>query len=139
MFKLGQGLQIELNAWTDRKLRRVTAVSIVLGLEIHPDIGTQFEMRINFRQKLNVLSASRQTHETNKTCPSPKRLIAYPPRFPLQALCSFADTKQVSLIPHASGAVDGSGFTAPRETGSCNLSSSPGASLRLRQEPSAVH
>jgi hypothetical protein len=30
----GQGFQVQLNAWTDCKLMRVTPVSIVLGLEV---------------------------------------------------------------------------------------------------------
>jgi hypothetical protein len=76
MFKLDQGFQIELNAWTDRKLRRIAAFSIVLGLEIYPNSRIQFEMRVNFWKKLNVLSASRQACETNEKCPSPKRLLS---------------------------------------------------------------
>jgi len=41
--------QVEVNSWAYRKLSRVTAVSIVLDLEIRSKSGIQFEMRINFR------------------------------------------------------------------------------------------
>lgn len=75
MSKLDQWFQIELNTWTYRKLRRIAAFSILLGLEIHPDSGIQFQMRINFRKKLNVLSTSRQARETNEKCPSPKPVV----------------------------------------------------------------
>jgi hypothetical protein len=76
MFKLDQGFQIELNAWTYRKLRRISAFSIVLGLEIYPNSRIQFEVRVNFRKKLNVLSASGQARGTNEKCPSPNSLVS---------------------------------------------------------------
>jgi hypothetical protein len=48
-FYLYQWFRVELNTWVYRKLSRVTAVSIVLGLEIRSKSGIQFEVRINFR------------------------------------------------------------------------------------------
>jgi len=42
-------------------LCRVTAISIVFRLQIRPKSGVQFEIGIDFRQKLNVLRTSRGT------------------------------------------------------------------------------
>src|SRR5882724_535072 len=77
MLKFDQGFHIKLNAWTYRKLVRSAAVSIVLGLQVHTNSGIQFEMRVNFRQKLDLLCASSQASETNEKCPSPKCLVSW--------------------------------------------------------------
>ena len=41
-------------------------VSIVLGLEVCPKTGIQFQVRIHFRQELNVLLACSETRETSQ-------------------------------------------------------------------------
>ena len=64
MFKLDQGFHIELNAWTDRKLRRVAAVSIVLyvamnyisGGNVIYDAVTAIGIYIAFYYGLTALS-----------------------------------------------------------------------------------
>jgi len=75
MFKLDKGFQVELNAWTYRKLRRIAALPIVLGLNVRPNNGIQFEIPINFRYELGVLCTGRQARETNEKCAPPNRLV----------------------------------------------------------------
>jgi hypothetical protein len=64
--RFATGFQVQLNSWTDCKLMRVTPVSIVLGLEVCPKTGIQFQVRIHFRQELNVLRACREARETSQ-------------------------------------------------------------------------
>jgi len=57
---------LELNAGAKGKLLRVTTFSIILSLEVDSDAGIQGEMRINFREKLCVLSVSRRWLRSKK-------------------------------------------------------------------------
>ena len=73
--QLYPGRKVELDTGSDGEPSGIAAVAIVFRLQIHANRRIQFDVRINFRNELDVLCGGGQTRKTQEQRAFPKILV----------------------------------------------------------------